>query len=264
LNSEHQTLRKREGNQDTSSRRYAKAFRILGMVLFTLGVLSGLGIFGASVYADFEASMFDNPPNTEGTIRPFTCPIVIDMDEIGVVRATVKNVSPAIVRQTVIGYISQLSSETTREETFKSYFDPYEAKEVDWEITADDAVYGHLILVKVYLKGRLVTPARESVCGVLVLDLPGNYTGTQVLIFLIVAGFVLMVGGSRVWWAFSVPRVQIKPVEKWAVISYIVIIVVGLFSSYYGIFVLAVALFYIATLITGVMLPHFFLSRRKP
>ncbi|MEN8240941.1 MAG: hypothetical protein ABFS17_03380 [Chloroflexota bacterium] len=264
MNSEHHSSYGKQGNQKISRRNQAGPLGIFGMLLSALGILICLAIFGASVYADFEATMFDNPPNAKETIRPFTCPIVIDIDEIGVVRATVKNVSPAIVRQTVIGYFGQLTSETMREETFKSYFDPYEAKEVEWEIAADDAVGDHLILVKVHLKGRLVTPARESVCGVLVFDLPGNFTGTQVLIFLIVAGLALMVGGGRVWWAFSVPRVPFNPAEKWAVISLIVIIVVGLFSSYFGIFVLAVALFYIATLITGVMLPHFFLSHRKP
>ena len=120
-----------------------------------------------------------------------------------------------------------------------------------------------LILVKVYLFGKLSNPAREAGCGVLVFNLPGKFTGIQVLIFLLVLGIALMFGGGRLWWVSTYPKVGIKVEESWGVVSLIVVILTGLVTSYLGIFGISVGLFYLAVLMIGVMVPHFIFSRWK-
>jgi hypothetical protein len=263
LSSEQQFTINRGGNQVTSNRGHRNTFRGLGMLFFSIGVLLALGILGVSVYTDFEASLFDFPINAEKSIRPFTCPILIDTDEVGIVRATVKNDSPATARRTITGQITQINSTEVREETYKSYFDPYESKEVFWEITADDAVYSQLILVKVVIDSSLFRPARESDCGVLVLDLPGKFTGGQFLVFLLVVGLALLIGGARLWWVFNDPNDGIKTEEIQATLGLIVVIIAGLICSYFGFFAIAVGLFYLAMLIVSVLVPHFLFSRWK-
>jgi hypothetical protein len=235
--------------------------RILGVLLFCLGVGLGLGLLGASVYADFEASLFDIPWNAENKIHPFTCPILIDVDEIGIIRATVKNDSNETVYRTITGHFSQYSALTRREETFRTIFDPYESKNMYWEVSADDAVYGHLILVKVYLFGRVRTPAEEAGCGVIALDLPWGLSGKAVVIIILLLSVALLVIGGRLWWLFTYPKVGIVAEESRGVISLIVTLVLGLMASYWGYFTISIGLFYISVLMVSVMVPHFIFSR---
>jgi hypothetical protein len=223
-------------------------------------VAIGIILLGASVYADFEASLFDIPLNADEDIRKFSCPILIDSDEVGRIRATVKNDSDQVILRTITGHFSQYSALTRREETFRTNFDPFESKNIYWEITADDAVYGHLILVKVYLYGRATNPAREAGCGVLVLDLPWNLTGDQVVVVLLVFGISLMLTGGRVWWIFTHPKAGIQAEESWGVVSLVCTISTGLLASYLGFFTIAVGMFYVTMLMVGVMVPHFIFS----
>ena len=251
----------RGGLDKADSRKRETTYRILGVVMFCVGVVLGIGLLGASVYADFEASLFDIPLSAEKSIRPFTCPILIDNDEVGLVRATVKNDTDKSVQRLITGHFSQYSVLTLREETFRTNFDPYESKDMYWEITAQDAVYDHLILVKVYLYARYANPARDAGCGVLVLDLPWNFTGGQVVAITLALSIVLMFVGGRLWWMFTRPSVGNKAEGSRGVISLIVTIITGLLASYLGFFGVAVGLFYIAMLMVGVMVPHFIFSR---
>jgi hypothetical protein len=238
-------------------------FRALGVFLFCVGVLIGMSILGLSVYADFEAALFDIPEVAEKSITPFACPILIDAGEVGVVQARIKNDSSEPIQYETTGYISQVSTGYQRKDTHQLIFKPNEAKILNWHISAEDAGNQDLILVKVYIIDGDYIPAQEASCGVYVVDLPGRITGGQVSAIFHALGVILILGGVCLWRMCSNPKLGIKPEVTWGVISLMIALFIGLLTNWLGFFALAVGLFYISVLLVGVMIPHLIFSRRK-
>lgn len=239
------------------------AFRNLGIVLYCVGVLLGLVVLGVSVYGDFEGSLFDFPHVAGKSIRPFSCPLLIDSDEVGIVQATVRNESPERIQRTITANFTQVSSTSIREEPYHLTFEPNESQDIYWFVSGEDALDSHLILVNVFASALQSTPAGEAGCGVFVFDLPGRLTGTQVTVFILVVSFVFMFGGAYLWRLFKKPKKKIKREETWSIIGVIVIILAGLVTDYFGLFGLTVVIFYSAMLLVGVLVPHLIFSRLR-
>jgi hypothetical protein len=68
---------------------------------------------------------------------------------------------------------------------------------VAWAIYPEDAVYGRLVLFRVYVKQTHSTPSLEGTCGVLVLDIP-ILTGRQVMGVLLGLTLTLILSGNAV------------------------------------------------------------------
>lgn len=236
--------------------------RNLGIVFYCLGAFIGLSVLALSVYADFEASLFDTPQMAQKPIKSISCPILIDEDEDGIVHAKVINDSPERAQRIITGYFSEISTESIREDAYKINFNPDEIKDLYWLTSSEDADNHHLILAKVFLSASASSPAREAVCGVFVYDLPGSITGGQMVTFLHVVGIVCMLGGVYLWWAFSDPKFGNKGEVTWGVVSLIAAVLFGLLVNFLGMFALAVGLFYLSILLVGVTVPHLIFSRR--
>jgi hypothetical protein len=237
--------------------------RTLGVILFCVGVLIGMSILGLSVYADFEAALFDIPEVAEKSITPFSCPILLDADEVGIVKAKIKNDSPELIQYETIGYFSLVSTGYHRQDSHQFFFGPNEEKTITWQISAEDTRSRDLILVKVYLIDGDSIPAQEASCGVYVFNLPGQITGGQMSAIFHTLGAVLMIWGVFLWRMCTNPKLGIKPEVTGGVIGLIAAILSGLLTNWLGFFALAVGLFYLSVLLVGVMIPHLIFSRRR-
>jgi hypothetical protein len=222
-----------------------------------------MSILGLSVYADFEAALLDIPEVAERSITPFSCPILLDVDEEGAVQAKIKNDSPEPIQYETTGYFSQVSNGFQRKDTHQVILQANNEKNIKWQISSDDADNQDLILVKIYVIDGDSIPSQEASCGVYVINLPGRITGGQMSAIFHAFGVVLMLGGVCLWRMCSNPKLGIKPEVTWGVISLMAAVLSGLLMNWLGFFAVAVGLFYLCVLLVGVMIPHLIFSRRK-
>ena len=178
--------------------------RTLGAILFAVGFVLGFVIFAGMVWADFEAAMFDTSIRGEGRLRTLRCPVLIAEDETGTVSAAFHNPLDRPVNFFVRTHISQGFVTLMREERELLPVAPGETERLEWTVTADDAAYGAVVLVRVLLAGNYPLPARDASCGILALGVP-LLGGRAALTLGVVASLLCMAAGGGLWLAGNRP-----------------------------------------------------------
>lgn len=181
-----------------------KAIRILGVLIFSVGVLLGMALFASAVWGDLEASLFDTSMRGDATLTTLRCPVMMTATGPGTVTATFTNPLERPIDFYIRAHISQGYVTLMREEITSLPLDPGEMQPVQWTVTPDDAAYGRLILVRVRLSAKYPLPSRGGSCGILVVDLP-YFTGNQILAFILAASLLSMVVGAGLWVAGNRP-----------------------------------------------------------
>jgi hypothetical protein len=235
--------------------------RRLSIIIFTIGALFGLILLGASVYADFESSLFDVSLDAEARIRPVSCPILLASHETGVVSATVHNLSDEEVNRLVRANISRGHLIMMREDEQRITMEARESQTFTWEVTAKDAAYGHLILAKITVLENARKPLQKGSCGVLVLNLPFGIPGWVLVSLIAVIGVFGTVYGAFLWWQNGRSYTGWRMEATRAISLLSSVIIFGLLFSALGLWELAAIGFYIAVLATGVIVPHFVINR---
>jgi hypothetical protein len=179
--------------------RKVTLIRTLSVLIFSAGVLLGLALSAAAVWGDLEAMQFDRDLTLlrDASLTTLRCPVILDRQETGTVRASFTNSleRPVIllIRAHVSRYLTLL-----REDVVRLSLEAGEKQSLEWTVDAEDIVYEHLILVKVHQHRRYPLLGRTGSCGIIVLDLPG-LTGTQVVVGAI-AGSLLGIALGLVLW----------------------------------------------------------------
>ncbi len=173
-------------------------FRSLGIFLFFVGLLLGMGLFGATVWADFEAVLFNPGLQQEAPLRSLRCPVMITEAETGTVTASLFNPLDRSTERYVQAHITDGYVTLMREVNRSVSLNPGERQQLAWEVTADDAAFERFILVKVVLRGRYPLPSRQGTCGILVVSVP-FLTGEQVFGLGFGAALLCMAGGLLLW-----------------------------------------------------------------
>lgn len=235
--------------------------RKLSVFLFIIGTIVGMTLIGVSVYADFEASLFDITIVSEGTIRPISCPVFMDVDETGRVAATISNKSERVDEVVVQAHISRGHLLWFREVENHLSLVPDEKQRLAWEVHSEDAAYGHLILTKIIVLGSLSEPRNKGACGVIVLDLPGNLRGGHLFWLLFSLVFVSTGYGMVLWWRYGRALAGRRMEATRAIMGLGVLILIGLIGTATGFWELAAGCFYISVLLIGVIVPHFLVVR---
>jgi hypothetical protein len=170
----------------------------LGIFLFAIGLLVGMALFGAIVWADFEAVLFNPGLQQEAPLRSLRCPVMITESETGEVTASLFNPLERSTERFVQAHITDGYVTLMREVSRRVSLEPGERQQLAWEVTAADAAFERFILVKVILRGRYPLPSRQGTCGILVVDVP-YLTGEQVFGLGFGAALLCMVGGLLLW-----------------------------------------------------------------
>jgi hypothetical protein len=173
--------------------------RTLGLYVFFAGVLLGMCFSALLTWADFEASVFDRPTDLKASkLGSLRCPIMLNQQETGTIKATFDNPTEYAARRTVDTSISHGFVILMREERTRIDLEPGEKRTLQWTITPEDAAWGRFILVHVETLRSGSLPARSGSCGVLVADLPFG-TGAQISIAIVVVSLLMMVIGTILW-----------------------------------------------------------------
>ena len=175
-----------------------KAMRILGVLIFSVGVLLGMALFGIIVWGDFEATMFDPSIKQDAPLTTLRCPVMMTKTETGAVTATFTNPLERPIELYTRAHITEGYVTLMREINTTLSLDPGETKPLQWTVTSDDAAFGRLILVKVTVNRKYPLPSRQGTCGILVVGLP-YFTGTQIFAFTFAVSLLSMAGGAGLW-----------------------------------------------------------------
>lgn len=157
------------------------ARRILGTVLFTLGLFLAAGLILIATWPDLESDFYGFTTLSEKRLGGVTCPVLITADEQALISARVTNETPHnanfSLRADVSGFME------SRSEQQRVPIAPGETETVSWSLNAEDAVYRNFILAAIYRNAVYPMPIAQTTCGVYVLSMRG-------------------VPGSTIYWTF--------------------------------------------------------------
>jgi hypothetical protein len=168
------------------------------LIIFAVGIISGLILISLATWADQEASLFELTSAYDKNLPSLRCPLMIGRDEESSISVTVKNpstyqVNPLTTAHITSGYILLINEfrETPSlppggEETFS------------WPIKPADAAYNTLVLARVFVERSYPLPSRTGSCGVLVLPF-GGIPGKAVSTFLLLISLAGMTLGLVFW-----------------------------------------------------------------
>ncbi|MEN4012887.1 MAG: hypothetical protein ROW48_12700 [Bellilinea sp.] len=156
-----------------------KNLSIAAILLFIFGLLAGMALWAANVWADLEASLFDPAIAADAVINDLRCPQFITPSEYGVVSIRLHNPTDRVIRQGIRTHISYGFVTYMRQENHLLELQPREIRQMEWIVSPEDAAWGRLILVRLHLFRSFPLPSRTATCGIIVLDLP-MVSGSQV------------------------------------------------------------------------------------
>jgi hypothetical protein len=203
-----------------------KARRMLAMIVYCLGILMTLALGAVAIWGDLEASLFDVSIRAQRSLRSLNCPVLITSHETGEISASFQNTGQQPVNRAIRAHISEGFVTLFREENLQLPLQPGERQRWTWYVTADDAAYGSLILVRVSTLRQAPLPSESSTCGILVLNIPWVNGRVVVAGWLILGLAATAVGG---WlWLRSTPLQTIKRRPAILSMSAVTLVVIAL------------------------------------
>ncbi len=232
-----------------------KTVRTLSVLIFAIGVFCGMMLSASIVWGDLEAARFDAAVRFDKPLTTLECPVMVTKS--GTVSASFTNPLDRAVEFRIRTHISQGSATLMREENSRLPLEPGETQSLEWTVTADDAAYGRLILVRVFLFGKYPLSSRDGSCGILVVNVSG-FTGNQLFSLILAATLLSMAVGAGLWVVVN-PRplrgreqAVIRSMAALAA-SVLLVIIVGMFGNW----MFSVLVFVITVLLIGTIIGHF-------
>jgi len=235
--------------------------RLVGVILFSVGVILGMFLIGISVYADFESTLFDLAVTSDMRIRPIQCPIFLSEKETGRVTASIQNPADKPGEVRVRAHISKGHLILMRQLEDIIQLAPGDSRKIAWEIYPQDAAFNHLILVKVIVYNTVNESTQKGSCGVVVFDLPGQIKGQYLFLFLFGSALLFLASGAFLWWKYGRSYTGKRLEATRSILGLGSLVMLGMISAASGIWELAAVSFYIGLLMIGVIVPHFMISR---
>ncbi|MBN1666166.1 MAG: hypothetical protein JW862_03735 [Anaerolineales bacterium] len=195
---------------NTSSKSASKQtiYRRAGLLLFSLGILLGILLFGSAVWADLEAFLFDSALKARTSLTTLSCPVMISSKETGMISANIRNPNDRETKRIVRVHITEGYTSLIREINTDLLIEANSSSKVEWEIYPDDAVYNdRLIMFRAYLFPNYPIPDADGSCGVLLVQ-SDTFTGRQILIFTITVSLVLIGAGRWLW------QLGVRPISQ--------------------------------------------------
>jgi hypothetical protein len=231
--------------------------RPLAVLLFSLGLLLGLVLFGATIWADFEAVLFNPGLSYDAPLRSLRCPVMITRSQTGTVTASLANPLDRSTERYVRAHITDGYVTLIREVNKSVPLAPGEKQQLKWSVTADDAAFDRFILIKIVVRGRYPLPSRQGTCGVLVVDVP-FLKGGQVFGLSLAVGLLSMVAGYSLWSRACRPLGQREQQVARAMVALTAVVIVGTFVGWMGWWLPGFILFVITLLGIGVIIGYGF------
>lgn len=225
--------------------------RIIGMLLFLVGAILGMLLFGFVAWANLEANYYGFEDMGGGHLTSVKCPNILSTSDLGVVGATFNNPSNNPVDFMVRADISNRG--VYRQVPKMIHLDPHKSVNVEWNVSSADVNLRNFIFVQIVNFPYTKYGFRQGICGIVVLNIPG-LTGSQLftLVMITILGGIL--GGIFIWEGSGKPFDGKLPEITRAMKVLGVLVLVGMLFSFAGSWLLAMVTFAISVLAIGVIL----------
>jgi hypothetical protein len=224
------------------------------IILISIGALCFVLIGGLSIWADFEASLFNSARRTTERLTTFNCPSFITNNEVGIISASFTNTSDREIKPRIQTFVTDGFVILMQEQIDTLTIAPGETESVEVKVTADNAVYNRLILARMHQFNYGPLPYRNASCGIFVLGI-SFMTGTQVISITVITGLILSLSGIALWLVSFKPIVWDRMTTLHEMIVLLVlaflIMIAGLASLWlFGIFLIVIWLLLVVGIIS--------------
>jgi hypothetical protein len=234
-----------------------KKYRVRGLIIYSLGLVLGLLFLGLVVWADLEASIFDSSMPAETRLGSLSCPIVLSKNETGVVSASFDNFHVRPVKRRIYAHISDGFVTFMRADDVSLTLDPGEKRKLEWPISAQDAAWNRLILVRIYSIRNTPLPSATGSCGIIVSDLP-YLTGNQIVAGSVSIILLTFIGGFLLWRKDNLTYSRRSTQAGLAFLT--TLVTAGILASLFGKWLLAGGLWLLAIILLATLIAEHFLS----
>lgn len=202
-----------------------RARRTLGLILYFVGILATLALGAVAIWGDLEASLFDVSIQAQRNLDSLRCPVLITRHETGEITANFENTGQRPINRAIRANISDGFVTLLREADHQLPLQPGERQQMRWEVSADDAAYGYLILARISTLRQSPMPSESGACGILVVDMPW-VSGQAIVTVWLIVGIGAMVGGGWLWRRSTPSPIRWRPVSVGSATMSLVVIAV--------------------------------------
>ncbi len=209
--------------------------KVSGLILFVIGVVSGILLIVGLMWPDLEA-MFYNFQKIGEQPLDVICPVFLAQDETGMVSIKVANESDKTIEPLVRATIS--SRGLFRFEESRLPIPPGETRRMTWAVSKADVDLRFFVLAKVFILPEYQFTSREGTCGTLLLPFSG-IGGMQVFLIGLAVSLLGLAGGLWLWPAGIKPLIGRRLETLRAMQAVTLAIGIGIFFGYLGSWALA-------------------------
>ncbi len=149
-----------------------------GPIIFLAGSLIGLVMAILVTWGDYEAASYFNSGAEYESFSGLACPALMSRSEVATVSATFSNPSSKEIQPYYEAEISGAAASRHLEDQLP--VPPHASRTVSWTVSSKDIDLGSFVMVKLDVLPFAGNPARETTCGMVVLN-TGALTGGEVL-----------------------------------------------------------------------------------
>lgn len=168
------------------------------ITVFTLSAVVGFALLLISVWGDVEAFMFDLSQRGEKNLGTLVCPVIITPQDTGEFSVELENPLERDIMSAVRVHVSSGFVSLITEDNVKVDLAPKESKKLAWSVNPEDAAYGKMVLVKVFLFRNYPIPSKDATCGIFVINTP-HFSGRQILFGGLGFSFIGMLAAIGMW-----------------------------------------------------------------
>ena len=190
--------------------------KIFGVLLFTMGLVIGIVLSSLAIWVNLEGLAFWGYPESisfdfnltrEADLSRLECPILLTDGEIGTVKLLIRNPNEAPTRAWVKAHISMPDrTENMVRRIRNTNIQPGGESEMRWQVTTENTIFDHMILVRVFLQlSEFHPPSQTLHCGIISANL-WELSSTQIIAGTVASSLLLMFLGSYTFWKTSADK----------------------------------------------------------
>ena len=221
--------------------------RILGALIFALGVVAGTLLTAGLAWGGLEATLYGFERYTNNHFDGLACPLIMTRSESAIIRITVNNPSNMVI--TPYMTIDLSTRAAPDRQRVQVTVPPGEARELQASVSSENIDRMFFIFVKANRSASYPADTAEALCGILVLDAPG-LNGTQILILWLALGLICTPLGWWLWLSGVERQSRVQGVMR----ALTVITLGGLLMALPGFLWMPAGLLVVVTLLLGMSL----------
>jgi len=233
--------------------------RRLSSGLFIGGVLVGFVFNILVVWANLEASLWNQLPNRDEALDGLRCPLVITRSETAVVTILYRNSLDRPINPVIRTKISERLTSLQREEETRPDIEPGETARIEYSVQGENAVWDRFLLVRVNTLPQFSLPSRTGACGILVVSIPflRGWAITGLAVILSLGGM-----GSGIWlWRGMQTQMLGRVKFAYRAMIYLAgLVTAGMVLAFLSLWLLAILLVFLTAILILTVLAYFLAS----